>query len=213
MDAEQPADAADAGARIMSDLMATGSMLQWPSELGAFVRFMQARRVRSFLEVGAATGRLTLFLKAALRLETAAACDLRFPPLLRRASGVQVFCGDHQSAAYGPWRAALGPIDMVLIDADHEAGFRRDYEIERAFPHRFLAFHDVANQAYPALRRFWRDEVAGDKVEIVNTDPTQPFGVPPIRFPFGPWPTLDAYVADCGRACGIGIVTSPAETA
>jgi len=197
----------------IAQLLRTGSMLQWPDELQAFLDFMLAHRVSSFLEIGSATGRLTLFVKTALSLRLAAACDVLYPPLLRLRSDIAVFCGDHHAPKYLEWRAALGRVDMVLIDADHETGFRRDYEIERSFPHGFLAFHDIANRAYPALGAFWRDEVEGEKREFVNADVSRGFGVPTIKFPLAQWPTLEDYLAECGPACGIGIVGPSAAAA
>lgn len=187
-------------------LLRTKAMLQWQPELEAFCAFMEAHGVRSFLEVGAATGRLSLYLKERLRLEKVAACDLWQSPLLK-AARVPFFQGDHHDPAYLEWRRAQGHFDMVFIDADHEVGFRRDYEIERAFPHTFIGFHDIANTAYPALMRFWQDDVQGEhKQAFVNADTSLAFGVPPISFPFASWPTFEAYVAECGYACGIGVV-------
>ncbi len=195
------------GERIsfVQSLLRTRSMLQWQTELDAFREFMIANRVRSFLEIGAATGRLSLYLKEVLQLEKVAACDVWQSPLLK-AGHVEFFCGDHHDPAYPEWRARLGHIDMVFIDADHETGFRRDYEIERAFPHTFMAFHDIANTAYPALVDFWEHEVTGDKIKFVNTDTSLKFGVPPVKFPFATWQTFDELVASCGYACGIGVV-------
>jgi hypothetical protein len=190
---------------FVQSLLRTQSMLQWQTELDAFCAFMVDNRVRSFLEIGAATGRLSLYFKDVLQLEKVAACDIWHSPLLK-AAHVEFFHGDHHDPAYPEWRARLGHVDMVFIDADHETGFRRDYEIERAFPHSFIAFHDIANKAYPALARFWESEVTGDKRTFVNTDTSLRFGVPPVAFPFATWQTFDDLVADCGYACGIGVV-------
>lgn len=190
---------------LVQRLLRSRTILQWQPELDAFCRFMEARRVRSFLEVGAATGCLSLFLRDALHLGKIAACDLWHSPLLK-AERVEFFHGDHHDAAYLEWRARLGHFDMVFIDANHETGFRRDYEIECRFPHTFIAFHDVANKLYPVLTRFWDTEVRGQKQTFVNIDPSVGFGVPPIQFPFASWQTFDEYLADCGPACGIGVV-------
>lgn len=182
------------------------SMLQWPSELDAFLEFMRENQVRSFLEVGALSGRLSLMLRDVLQLEKVAACDFIYSPLLQTAKDVAFFCGNHHDPQYLEWRRVRGHFDMVFIDADHETGFRPDYEIERAFPHRFIAFHDIANRAYPALLRFWQFEVQGRKCEFVNSDRTAKFGVPPVRFPFLSCQTLDEYVEQYGYSCGIGVV-------
>jgi hypothetical protein len=190
---------------IVQYLLRMRTMLQWENELDALVEFMRCHHVRSFLEVGAATGCLSIFLRDTLKLEKIAACDLWFSPLLK-AQRIEFFRGDHHDPAYLEWRARLGHFDMVFIDADHESGFRRDYEIELAFPHTFIGFHDVMNTAYPNLMKFWDTEVEGEKHLFVNTVTSQTFGVPPIQFPFATWPTFDAYVAEFGHACGIGVV-------
>jgi len=141
----------------VQSLLRSRAMLQWQSELDAFCAFMAANRVRSFLEIGAATGRLSLHLKETLHLDRVAACDVWHSPLLKAAK-VEFFHGDH---------------------------------------------HDPA---YPALSQFWADEVVGEKHTFINTDTSLRFGVPPITFPFASWPTFEALVADCGYACGIGVV-------
>lgn len=96
-------------------------------------------------------------------------------------------------------------MDMVFIDADHWTGFRRDYEIEQRFPHRFIAFHDVENKRYDALRKFWATEVAGQKVVYSNTDSECLFGFSEVDFPL-PWALDQAQLEErYGRRCGIGI--------
>lgn len=205
----QPTLSLEAQVSFVQSLLRTRSMLQWQTELDGFCDFMATHRVRSFLEIGAATGRLSLYLRERLGLERVAACDLWQSPLLKAAK-VEFFLGDHHDPAYPAWRAALGHVDMVFIDADHETGFRRDYDIERAFPHSFIAFHDIANTAYPALMRFWQHDITGEKHTFINTDTSLQFGVPPVVFPFATWPTADALIAECGHACGIGVVKAPA---
>lgn len=185
-------------------------MLQWPSEAEAFLAFMRAREVRTYLEIGTASGRFALFVKRALGLPKIAVCDLWCPPLLRREPDVEFFIGDHHSREYDEWRRRLGHIDMVFIDADHENGYRRDFEIERGHPHRYIAMHDIANKAYPGLREFWRHEVRGEKWDLVNTDTAGPFGMPPIRYPFGDARNFQELVDTYGYSCGFGIVKADA---
>jgi hypothetical protein len=56
-------------------------MLQWRTELEEFCRFMIRKNVRSFLEIGAGNGQLSLFLKEALSLDHVCACDLNCAPV------------------------------------------------------------------------------------------------------------------------------------
>jgi hypothetical protein len=181
------------------------SMLQWKTELEEFCRFMLTQNVRSFLEIGAGTGQLSVFLKQALRFDRVCACDLYKSPLLREHPEILFFHGDHHERDYRTWREHLGHIDMILIDADHHTGFREDYLIERQFPHRFIAFHDIANPHYPELCKFWEEEVTGRKQVFVNRDPQIPFGVPPLRYPFGQWTSQQQYESRYGRCCGLGV--------
>jgi hypothetical protein len=77
------------------------------------------------------------------------------------------------------WRRELGPIDLVLIDANHRYdAVKRDFEINRAFPHRFLALHDItgARRGTEGVARLWA-ELEGDKTEIVEPGSKMGIGV------------------------------------
>jgi len=180
-------------------------MLQWKTELEEFCRFMIETNVRTFLEIGTGDGQLSIFLKDALSLDRVCACDLKLPPLLARREDITFYHGDHQAPAYLDWRAKQGLIDMVFIDANHKTGFRTDYEIEWQFSHRFIAFHDVANKAYPALRAFWENEILAKKTTFINRDPTIGFGVPELTYPFKWVRSAEELEFDCGLSCGIGV--------
>ena len=63
----------------------------------------------------------------------------------------------------------MGHIDLVMIDGDHSyTGCKLDYEINRHFPHRFLAFHDIVNP-HPQIQvdDVW-NELEGHKVSFVE---------------------------------------------
>jgi hypothetical protein len=81
------------------------------------------------------------------------------------------FEGDSGSQAFEQWRAGLGHVDLVMIDANHHyRAVRRDFEINRRYPHRFLAFHDIAG-ATPQTRgvkRFWEELADGYKATIIR---------------------------------------------
>ena len=87
--------------------------------------------------------------------------------------------GDSGTDAYVAWRRELGPIDLVLIDANHHyRAVRRDFEIERAQPHRFLALHDItgARRGTEGVARLWR-ELDGNKIEIVAPESKMGIGI------------------------------------
>jgi hypothetical protein len=164
--------------------------LQTRAEVEALCAFIEAQRIRSYLEIGIWTGRLVTALHRAFRFDRVAACDhgwaeecglaITLPP------DASFFRGDSDSAAFVAWRSALGPVDLVLIDANHRyRAVKRDYEINRAHPHRFLAFHDItgARRGTEGVARLW-SELVGDKTEIVA--PGSKMGIGILRAPSVP---------------------------
>lgn len=153
-------------------------ILQNRAELAAFLSWMHQHDVRSYLEIGIWTGRLLRLVDRLLAPQRVLGCDR----LDARALGLTVsvperaviFVGDSTKLDYRLWREAQGHVDVVFIDADHTLeGVRRDFEINRRFPHRFLAFHDIRG-GYPdtrGVRRFWEELTVGKKLEIVMPNP------------------------------------------
>lgn len=151
------------------------AVMQNREELIGLCEFIESRRVRSYLEVGVWTGRLISTLDGLFGFELVAACDQgyarRFDLPIRLPAGARFFEGDSESDAYRLWREELGHVDLVLIDANHAYhAVRRDFAINRAFPHRFLAFHDItgATRHTAGVRRFWRELDFGYQLEIVR---------------------------------------------
>lgn len=150
-------------------------ILQIRGEVEGLCAFLEAHEVRSYLEVGVWTGRLVTALHRIFRFDVVAACDqgwagqlglpIQVPPETR------FFEGNSESPAYRAWREALGPVDFVFIDANHSfKAVSRDFEINRSFPHRFLAFHDITGGTPQTVgvRRFWEGLRGGRKWEIVH---------------------------------------------
>ena len=82
-----------------------------------------------------------------------------------------MFRGDSGSAEFEAWRESLGHIDLVFIDGNHTyAGVKRDFAINRKYPHRFLAFHDItgANRWTTGVRKLWNEIDEGFKWEITR---------------------------------------------
>lgn len=151
------------------------AILQNRDEVIALAEFIERHHVRSYLEIGVWTGRLLSALHRIFRFERVAACDhgwaerwgleIRLPP------DVEFFRGDSHSPEYLRWREALGHVDLVFIDANHSRrAVARDFEINRAFPHRFLAFHDIrgTRRGTGGVGRFWRGLREGHKLEILR---------------------------------------------
>lgn len=150
-------------------------ILQNREELVALCRFIQAARVRSYLEIGIWTGRLVTCLHRLFSFDQVAACDhgwaQRLGLPLHLPQEAAFFDGDSDSAAFLAWRKTLGKVDLVFIDGNHNyQAVKRDFAINRAFPHRFLALHDIcgANRYTTGVRRFWQELDEGHKLEIVR---------------------------------------------
>jgi hypothetical protein len=158
--------------------------LQNRAELTGFLAFMVANSVRSYLEIGTWTGQTLCAVAGGLDLDLIACCDhgyaqrlglpLHLPP------GARFLCADSDSDAFLRWRAELGPIDMVLVDANHHyRALKKDVALALSFPHRFLALHDITggNRHTRGVKRVW-DELDGEKVEIVRENPDCPGATP-----------------------------------
>jgi hypothetical protein len=168
------------------------AILQNREELIGLCEFLEAHRVRSYLEVGIWTGRLVTALDEICRFDLVAACDhgyaRRFGLPIRLPAGARFFEGESASDEYQAWRRALGPLDFVLIDANHSYhAVRRDFEINKSFPQRFLAFHDItgARRQTAGVARLWREIADGRKTEIVR--PHRELGLDHSTMGIGIW--------------------------
>ena len=154
---------------------AVDAILQNREELLALCEFIEAFEIRSFLEIGIWTGRLVSTLQRLFSFDKVAACDQGYAERLglpiHLPPEVDFLRANSDSPAFLAWREALGPVDLVLIDANH--GYRavcRDLEINRGYPHRFLALHDIAgaNRHTTGVRRCWTEIDRGWKRELVR---------------------------------------------
>lgn len=156
---------------------AVDGVLQNRAELVLLCEWIAAANVRRYLEIGIWTGRLLSLLQRLFQFDTVAACDLGSARALglplHLPAGTDLLEASSHSPAYLAWRARHGAFDLVLIDGDHSYdGVRRDFDINRMLPHRFLAFHDIAN-THPrveGVKRLW-EELPGHKLELVRPLP------------------------------------------
>ena len=179
-------------------------MFQWRDELEQLCEFITRNGVESYLEIGVGTGQMLLFLRDKVGVRDVYGCDADYPERFHQEP-VNFFHGNHHAKEYLHWREDIGHIDLVFIDANHRHGFRQDFEIERRFPHRYIALHDVSNKGYPDLVAFWEKEVDRKVALIENRLADDGFGVPRLRFPYGNWTTEDDFIRQHGKKCGIGI--------
>ena len=157
--------------------------LQSKAEVMELCRFIEAEQIRSYLEIGIWTGRLVTALHRVFGFSRVAACDHGWAEQCGLAISVPedavFFRGDSGSAEFVAWRSELGPIDLVLIDANHHyRAVRRDFEINCAQPHRFLALHDIAGarRGTEGVARLWR-ELEGNKTEILSPGSKMGIGI------------------------------------
>ncbi len=149
-------------------------MLQTRAELEEFARFISDKNIRSYLEIGVWTGRLITTLHRVFDFDTLAAADHCWAEengfSISLPQKTNFFRGNSSGDEFLAWRAALGHIDLVMIDGDHSyRGVKRDFEIQRTFPHRFLSFHDItgANRGTRGVQKLW-SELVGHKREVVH---------------------------------------------
>lgn len=151
-------------------------ILQNPQELIALCQWMESKDIQSYLEIGIWTGKLLCFLHEVFQFKTLAACDIGVSVLngyeILVPQQTQILPTFSHSPAFLQWRTQLGQIDLVMIDGDHSyEGVKRDFLINRQFPHRFLVFHDIHNSDEAGLVQFWQ-ELKGNKREIYFPDLT-----------------------------------------
>jgi hypothetical protein len=150
-------------------------ILQNREEVIAFAEFIEANNIRSYLEIGVWTGGLVSALHSVFGFDQVAAADQGWAETkgfeIHLPEKACVFRGNSDSPEYKSWRANLGHVDLVLIDANHSySAVKLDFEINRQYPHRFLAFHDItgSNRWTTGVRRFWEELNEGHKVEILR---------------------------------------------
>jgi len=176
---------------------------QWPEELGALARLVQARCPRTVLEIGTADGG-TLLAHARLAAEDALIVSIDLPegpfgggyprwriPLYRSftrpGQRLELLRADsHAPGTADRLEQILDGrrIDYAFVDGDHTyEGVREDFELCCRFAHdsTIIAFHDIVE--HPAetgceVHRFWREIRSTYTFEEFIRDPEQDcFGI------------------------------------
>ncbi len=151
------------------------AILQNREELIGLCELIEELSIRSYLELGVWTGGLISVLHRLFRFDRVAACDHGWAEQhgleIRVPAEAAFFRGNTESEGYRKWRRELGAIDLVFIDANHAYhAVKRDFEINKSYPHRFLAFHDItgATRQTAGVAKFWRELDRGSKREIIR---------------------------------------------
>ena len=150
-------------------------VLQNREEVIGLMEFIEKKQIRSYLEIGVWTGRLTGLLHREFSFNRVAAADEGYAETkgltINLPADVEFFRGDSASSEFEAWREKLGHIDLVFIDGNHTyPGVCRDFAINRRYPHRFLAFHDItgSNRWTSGVKKFWDGLDEGHKWEIIR---------------------------------------------
>lgn len=167
--ASEPCWDAEADHQFNNEQPVGSRLLQNRTELIAFCEWIEEHEIHSYLEVGIWTGRLLSALERLFNFEKLAACDLgllkkHYP--MHIPPKTQMYWGDSQTPEYLDWRASLGHIDLIMLDADHSyEGIKKDFLLNTQHSFKYIAFHDVINK-HPSgigVKRFW-DELQGNKI-------------------------------------------------
>ena len=166
-------------------------LLQNREEFLVFCEWIEAHQIRSYLEIGIWTGQLVSTLDELFRFKHVGAADLlgayAFGLPIQLYPHVALYAGSSHAPEYVTWRQSQPSYDLVMIDGDHSyEGVKRDFEINRKLPHRFLAFHDITGY-HPSTRgvkQLW-DELDGHKLEIVR--PHRELGLDHSTMGIGIW--------------------------
>lgn len=152
--------------------------LQNREDIIALCEWIEANGIRSYLEIGCWTGRLTSALHQLFSFDVVAACDLgshkKYDLPLTLPPETLYFEGNSHSPIFQNWRTRLGKIDLVLIDGDHSLpSITRDFNINAEMPHRFIAIHGITGGVHCAgdgAKMAW-ERLLGEKHEIKMPHP------------------------------------------
>jgi len=150
---------------------------QKPTELATLITALDGRPLRRVLEIGVFQGgTFWLWRQLAGPKGQVIGVDLREPrcrpcdegrahsscPRARlRELGEMVFGDSHEKATRRQVEKLLAgeKVDLLHVDGDHEdPGVAKDVDLYAPFLRRggVMVFHDVASDAYPAVKAFWR---------------------------------------------------------
>lgn len=165
--------------------------LQNREEVIGLCEFIEQHNIRSYLEIGIWTGQLLSTLHRIFQFDRIAACDHGWAAQqglpMHIPADAHFLQADSDSPAFASWRASLGHIDLVMIDANHHYhAVKHDFEQNRRYPHRFLALHDItgASRQTAGVGRLW-SELTGWKQPILR--PHVALGLPHSIMGIGVW--------------------------
>lgn len=148
--------------------------LQIREEAETFAKWISNNKIRSYLEIGVWTGKLISALDANLNFEKLAACDIKastaFGLPVNLPAKTNLFHGNCLSPIYVNWRNKLGPVDLVLIDADHAYETTlRTIQVNAALKTKYIALCGISDKhrGINGVLPLWK-ELEGEKVEIVK---------------------------------------------
>ena len=159
---------------------------QYPDELAKLLIFLYQHKISSFCEMGVAFGGTFFVIDSFLR---AVNPEMKYSLAINSYSDrsfkkkLEVYQKEHPEVTFLEMDAREfipdKKYDFCFIDYEHTAeNCRISYNAMKKYSN-FIGFHDIKYRRYPDVVKFWDEEVAGDKVELLNEDPIfpEPIGI------------------------------------
>jgi len=138
------------------------TLQQLPREVATFSYWIEHEKVKTFLEIGVASGGMMHYFINSLGLK-GYGLDIVEPTMVSKDL---VHVGDCHSGESQKWAEEHGPYDLVFIDGDHSyEAVKLDWELYRGMATKMVAFHDIFQDIYLGPRYLF-DQIGGDKLEI-----------------------------------------------
>lgn len=140
------------------------TIFQDPYELAMLSYWIENKKVKTYLEIGVASGGLMHYFINALKLE-AYGIDTVIQPTLM-VDPKLVYVGDSGASETVKWAKDNGPYDMVFIDGDHlYEGVKKDWKLYGSMATKIVVFHDIFQSIWLGPRQVW-NQIEGKKLEI-----------------------------------------------
>lgn len=148
--------------------------LQIRAEVEALADWIEANKIKSYLELGVWTGKLISSLEGAFKFEKLAACDTKAATVynfdVNLPEKTNFFHGNCLSPIFLNWRHKLGPVDLVFIDVDHTYdATMKALQANASMKSKYIALCGISDKhrGINGVISVW-NEMKGEKIEIIK---------------------------------------------